>query len=125
MTNLKTAFSHMLAPALLLAIATAAMPAGADALDAPLSITIKYSDLDVTHEAGVKALYGRIQNAAHTVCEPQSNARDLQTMIARNKCISNAVSNAMETVGLPALTSLYQEKTGKVLTTRLAALQIR
>jgi UrcA family protein len=124
MTNRKTALSlrRILAPALLLAIATAAMPAGADVPDAPLSVKVSYADLDVAHAAGAKALYGRIQNAARDVCKPLSNQPRLHTS-AWDKCISNAVSNAVQSIGQPALTSLHEEKTRNVLPVRFASLK--
>lgn len=124
MTNTRTPFSlrRVVAPALLLAIAATAMPAGA--ADAPLSITVKYDDLNIAHQAGVKALYSRIQVAARTVCEPLSTLPHLQSP-AWGRCYSDAVSNAIQSVAQPALSSLYEEKTGKVLPTRLASLQIR
>jgi len=126
-TKVKTAASlgRILAPAILLAIATAAMPAGADDLNAPLSQKVNYSDLDVTHEAGVKALYTRIESAAHKVCEPAFSLPRLQQRAAWNKCLSNAESNAVQSIGLPALTSLYEAKTGTVVPTQLALLQVR
>jgi len=126
MTNVKTAFSlrQILAPALLLAISATAMPAGADTLDAPLSIKVHYADLDMTHAAGIKALYGRIQNAARKVCEPLASMPGLQTG-AWDKCVANAVSTAVQSVGQPALSSLYEEKTGKVLPAQLASLEVR
>jgi UrcA family protein len=126
MTNVTAAFSlrQILAPALLLAIAATAMPASAADLDAPLSVKVNYADLDLGHTAGVKVLYGRIQNAAQKVCEPLSSPLRLHTS-AWDKCLATAVSNAVESVAQPALTSLFAEKTGKVLPSRFASLQVR
>jgi UrcA family protein len=126
MTKVTNAFSlrQILAPALLLTIAAAATPAGADPVDATPSVKVNYSDLDVDHAAGAKVLFGRIQTAAHKVCEPLSSTPHLQTS-AWDKCVSNAVSNAVQSVGQPTLTSLYEEKTGKIFPTRFASLQVR
>jgi len=126
MTHVNTAFSlrRILAPALLLAIATAAMPASADVPNATQSLTVSYGDLDVTHEAGIKVLYGRIQSAAHNVCQPLSTLPGLKKT-AFDKCVSDAASNAVRTIGQPALTSLYEQKTGVLLPTRLASLEVR
>jgi UrcA family protein len=98
------------------------MPAGA--ADAQLSITVKYDDLNLSRPAGVDALYSRIQTAANTVCRPLSTQHHLQSS-AWTQCFSDAVSNAVQSVGQPALSSLYAEKTGKALPTRLASLQTR
>ncbi len=124
MTKIRTPFGlrHIVAPALLLAAAVAAMPAGA--ADAPLSVTVKYDDLNLSRPAGVNALYNRIQAAARTVCEPLARRSHLQST-AYIGCFSDAVSDAVQKVGQPALSSLYQDKTGKALPTRLASLETR
>jgi UrcA family protein len=124
MTKIKTPFSlrHIVAPALLIAAAAAAMPAGA--ADAPVSITVKYDDLNLSRPAGVNALYNRIQAAARTVCEPLSSQSHLQSP-AYMGCFSDAVSDAVQKVGQPALSSLYQDKTGKALPARFASLETR
>lgn len=115
--TLKPPFSlhRILAPMLLLALATAALPASAS----ELSMKLAYGDLDLGTAAGVKALYARIHSAANQVCYPQV------TYPGYYHCVTTAMANAVQSVGQPALTALYEKNTGKVLPTRLASLQVR
>jgi UrcA family protein len=126
--TLKPPFSlhRILAPMLLLALATAALPASAaEQLNVlpqfapPLSMKLAYGDLDLGTAAGVKALYARIHSAANQVCYPQV------TYPGYYHCVTTAMANAVQSVGQPALTALYEKNTGKVLPTRLASLQVR
>jgi UrcA family protein len=101
MTIVKSAprLRHVLVSALVLASAAAALPASADAPDAPASIKLNYNDLNLSHTAGVKVLYSRIQGAAHKVCEPLSTGRRLEVTIAWENCVSGAVSHAVKSIG--------------------------
>jgi UrcA family protein len=116
---------HILVSAVLLAGAVAALPSQAATPDGPLSVKVDYSDLNLSHPAGVKVLYTRIQSAAQKVCAPLSGNRDLSLADAWAQCLSDAVSGAVQSVDQPALTSVYEEKTGKTIPTRFASLQSR
>lgn len=67
-------FTTAIAPALLSTAAlfalagVAATPAPAAAQDKPVSAAIGFSDLDLSSDAGQKALESRIQRAARRVC---------------------------------------------------------
>jgi UrcA family protein len=73
---------------------------------------VSYRDLNLNTAEGVAALYRRINYAAHDVCADPNRA-DLSSFKLR-PCIDGAVSRAIAQVNSPMLTSLYQEKTGKV-----------
>ncbi|WP_066527312.1 UrcA family protein [Erythrobacter sp. CCH5-A1] len=79
-------------PALALAAAT-------PALAEPVSVVVPYGDLDLTKEAGRKALDARLARAANKVCGPV-NVRDLARLSARRACIAEARASAEPQVEL-------------------------
>jgi UrcA family protein len=76
------------------------------------AITIHYSDLDLAQPSGVQALYRRVATAAKTVCE-HGNIRDLARYAASQKCFDQAMSKAVEEIGVPQLNALYHQKTNR------------
>ncbi len=97
----------------------AALPAVADSNDAP-TMLVKFADLDLSHVEGATRLYGRIRLAAEDVCAP-SEGPGLAGHVQKQSCIDRAISDAVAKVGNPVLTALYRQKTGKDVSTRLAA----
>lgn len=79
-------------PALALAIAA---PAAAQ----PASITVPYGDLDLTKDAGRKALDVRITRAAGRLCGTVG-ARDLVQIAAHKACVAEARASAAPQVEL-------------------------
>jgi len=71
------------------------------------SETVKFSDLNLSSQAGVEALYGRIHAAARRVCEQPAGE-----LTAARKCMTKAESDAIGKVNVPLLTAFYQNKTG-------------
>jgi UrcA family protein len=71
------------------------------------SETVKFADLNLSTQAGVEALYGRIHAAARRVCEQPAGEQ-----AAVGACMRKAESSAIGTVNLPLLTAFYQKKTG-------------
>ena len=74
------------------------------------SETVKFQDLDVNTQEGVKALYGRIHVAAWHVCLTTSS--DPLYQIGARDCAKQAEAKAVQTVNLPQLTAFYRTKTG-------------
>ncbi|MET0658177.1 MAG: UrcA family protein [Steroidobacteraceae bacterium] len=72
--------------------------------------TVRYADLDLSREADAKALYGRIQGAARSVC-PRLDERALTRRLEARHCIRMAVSEAVERIDAPLLTALYKGQT--------------
>lgn len=50
-------------------IASAAMAVPASAREVPMSVEVRYSDLDLSTEAGQRTLDRRIQRAAEQICD--------------------------------------------------------
>ena len=111
----------MLASTAAVMMAATAAPALADAIDAPPSATVSYSDLNLANAAGIAQLYGRIRFAANKVCQPFSHKAPFAAQ-QMDACVDKAMSQAITDVHQPALTARYIEKTGKAQSTRLAQL---
>jgi len=79
-------------------------------IDKPPSVTVHYSDLNVSSPAGAKVLYGRIQRAARVVCNVYS-AKDLRRAVMERECYRNAVANAVGEVNQSQLAALHEAKT--------------
>ncbi|MET0983913.1 MAG: UrcA family protein [Steroidobacteraceae bacterium] len=73
----------------------------------PLRRTVRYGDLDLTHEADVRALYGRIRTAAKAVC-PDIEERSIASQMKHHACVRGAVENAVERVSSPLLSALHE-----------------
>ena len=70
-------------PALALAIAA---PVAAE----PITVAVPYSDLDLTREAGRKALDARLERAVRKACGGSAPVRDLAEMAVWRTCIADA-----------------------------------
>ena len=68
----------------------------AAALAAPATVTVSYSDLDLSKEAGVERLYARLRRAAQSVCGPDTDIRDLAGTAIRDACVAKALAKAVE-----------------------------
>ncbi|MBS0419646.1 MAG: UrcA family protein [Proteobacteria bacterium] len=80
-----------LSAAMLVGVSHAASPG-----DVP-SQTVAYQDLDLNSDAGVQALYRRIQFAADQVCG-EADTRELARLHVKKACVDRAVSDAIATV---------------------------
>jgi UrcA family protein len=76
---------------------------------------VHFADLDLTHNAGVAVLYARIRFAAREVCGPIDERR-WQALVARNRCVTQAIARAVTDVNVPTLTSYHLTKTGQRIT---------
>ncbi len=113
--------SALAASVALVAAAVVAVPAMADAVDTPMTATVNYADLDLNHDAGIHALYGRIHAAAEKVCSPLSR-RDAMLNGTWSACVDNATSRAVASTRVAALADLYAAKTGKSVSEKVASL---
>src|SRR4051812_45250695 len=80
-------------------------PASASTRDTPPSVVVKYGDLDLGSKNGVAALHSRLNRAAKQVCSPL-DSRVLGLREQFDQCVTDAVTDAVRTVGNPNL-SLY------------------
>jgi UrcA family protein len=124
MTNIQD-FRRLSATALCGVIASsfAALPAASDSF-APLTVRVKFGDLDVSRPQDAAVLYGRIRGAAEKVCSPYE-AGGFAAKMHLDACISKAISTAVTTVDAPALSRVYSAKMGTTLPTGLVSRQSR
>jgi UrcA family protein len=79
--------------------------ASASTRDNPRSVVVKYGDLDLSTRHGVASLHSRLNRAAKQVCSPL-DSRVLGLREQYDQCVTDAVAQAVNTVGNPNL-SLY------------------
>jgi UrcA family protein len=96
-----------------LALSSTAVHAADKSSDSePMKRTVKYGDLNLADPQGVEHLYQRIVGAARQVCETQ-DGRSLQAKAQSWSCTKLSIARAVAAVDLPALTALYDIKTGQ------------
>src|ERR1700761_6491198 len=78
------------------AVVTTPATAATSSDQAP-SIRVRYDDLNLATDAGTKALYSRIVNAAHGVCA-FADSRELSLRAYSERCQSAAVERAVNEV---------------------------
>lgn len=70
-------------------------------------IVVPYSDLNLSREAGARALIGRIEFAATRVCGGKPAMGDLQALAAFRACKEAAVNRALSDIHHPMVERLY------------------
>ena len=73
------------------------------------SITVRYADLDLASPVAVQVLYRRVETAAKAVCN-HGESRELARQVAAERCVDNAVNNAIHKIDVPQLNALYRAK---------------
>jgi UrcA family protein len=75
----------------------------------PASVTISYSELDISKPKGAAALYRRVERAARTVCDV-GTSKELARIRLSNECYRTAVANAVATLNRPLVTAVHRSK---------------
>ena len=78
--------------------------------DAPPSVKVRISDLDLASPEGTATLYMRIRNAARTVCGTM-DIRLLEEKTVWDRCVNESIANAVTEVGSANLTAYYLART--------------
>jgi UrcA family protein len=73
-------------------------------------VTVRYGDLDLSTQAGAKALYSRISMGARQVC-PSDDSRDLSRFTNARACQRAAIERAVRAVNSPHLAAAYAAAT--------------
>jgi UrcA family protein len=71
-------------------------------------MVIRYTDLDLSRDAGVRTLYARLQNASGQVCGQYRDADDLRTKRLYKMCYSDTLARAVESVDNEAVTAMFK-----------------
>lgn len=69
---------------------------------------VRYDDLDLTTDAGARALYERIADAARRVCPDDNGVRDLVRTRNARVCRDTAIARAIEDMGNEKLAAIQQ-----------------
>lgn len=95
-----------------LIVAVLSLPRWADTALAgspPESTVIQYRDLDLSTDAGVRALYERIKRAAHHVCFVETSAHPgIDQQALYSACYQDAVADAVKQLGQERLAALHR-----------------
>ena len=98
-----------------IALGLSSVPSFATTIDGERSLTVSYSELDLTKPSGAEALYRRIKKAAYTVCGAYDSPMPWN-YTTKSRCFQSAVDDAVSKVNSPLLTSLHRNEN-----TRLAS----
>jgi UrcA family protein len=71
------------------------------------TVAVHYADLNLTTDAGVRALYRRLQVAARQVCR-SFESHEIGRATQRRACYNQALSNAVTKVNLEMLSVLHK-----------------
>jgi UrcA family protein len=99
-----------------LALSLSAFPA-ANAGEEPVTLTVKFGDLNVSKPRGAAVLYDRIRTAAESLCSFYWFKSDSD----QNRCVQGAIANAVVKINEPALFAVYNAKNKPSLSTALVA----
>jgi UrcA family protein len=72
------------------------------------TVKVYYGDLNLTNQAGVSALYRRLQSAAKQVCRPLVWGNEMTRGATRRACYNQALSEAVTKVNLELLSVLHR-----------------
>jgi UrcA family protein len=94
--------------ALLMTAAAAILaPALADAAPGSKAVTVNFSGIDTSTEAGVQSLYRRIRAAAEDACGPEFRNPRLARL--RSVCVDQAIESAVAEANRAQLSALHQK----------------
>ena len=77
----------------------------ATASDEVPSLVVRYGDLDLSTDAGVRALSRRLSTAAHQVC-PFEDSKSPAQMAYNSTCRAEAIARAVHDINSPHLAAL-------------------
>jgi UrcA family protein len=80
------------------------------AVDAPLSVVVRFGDLNLSDPGGARAMLARIQHAATRSCGRDPDPRDLEQVARLERCRADAVDRALAALGSPAVTALAHDR---------------
>jgi UrcA family protein len=102
----------LLSFAVLVSGAAFAQEPSADVTVTAPSITINYSDLNLATPHAVEVLYRRVAVAAKEVCA-YGETRELARQVAADRCVTQAMNNAIQKIDVPQLNALYRAKSNR------------
>jgi UrcA family protein len=92
-------------------LASAPICVHADSPFAPVSIQVKFSDLNPKTTEGAHRLYARIETAAYAACG-ESKSDTPEMMFAPGPCVKDAIGRAVHSAKIANLAQVFIEKNG-------------
>ena len=90
--------------------------AEAAAAGAQTTIAVRYGDLDLNRPSDARILYHRLQTAALQACGASDfSVAPYRDAVQRSACYRDGLAQAVTTVDLPAVSSLYQSAAATTL----------
>ena len=73
------------------------------------TISVSYAGLDLSDPAAMRTLYGRLKDAAVTVCGGDIyGERELHRIVAHKTCVGDALEAAVQSIDNAELTALHR-----------------
>lgn len=101
-----------------LSIATAlslAAPGHAQTFDGPISVSVRFADLDINHAPGAKIMLGRIEAAATRACGGEPDIRDLGRRAVYLTCRASTIDGALKQLGSGIVTAAANQLSGNTV----------
>jgi UrcA family protein len=101
------------------------LPAQADSLameGEAVSVSIPYNDLDLSRPASADLMFKRVTKAASRACGGRPAVRFMRERKEFFLCVDDLTQQAVQELGAPLVTSLYEQDQGLTLEQRYAAL---
>jgi UrcA family protein len=92
-------------------VASTSICVHADSPFAPVSVHVKFSDLNPNTTEGAHRLYSRIEAAAYAACG-ESNMDTGEMMLASGPCVRDTIGRAVHAAKMPHLAQVFIEKNG-------------
>jgi UrcA family protein len=77
-----------------------------------VSVRINFADLNLSSQQGARAMMGRIQGAARSICGDPSSMVDLGERARSETCIDQTVDDAVRSLGSPTVAALRDSRRG-------------
>ncbi len=101
-----------------LSIATAlglAASVHAQTFDAPISVLVRFADLDINHAPGSKIMLGRVEAAATRACGGEPDIRDLGRRAVYLTCRASTIDRALKELGSGVVTAAANKRSGNAV----------
>jgi UrcA family protein len=106
MNTLTPGLRGLIATAMFGALAASFSAVAADVGSKPISVNVKFADLNLSSQAGARVLYDRIQAAAENACSYYWFKSDADQV----RCVHDAIANTVTKVDSLALFAVYNAK---------------
>lgn len=81
----------------------------------PQEVSVHYGDLDLAKPAGAEAMLNRLERAAERACGGEPDLRALYAQRLFNRCVDDALNQAVARLDAPLVTSLHADRGGQRL----------